>query len=77
MTESVLAPAYMEGAAVPATALPTLESVLDDRPRCPVCAIPMWLVKIEQHASRNLKLARRHFECKVCDTQTILPPLEA
>ena len=45
--------------------------VPDFHPRCPVCAVPMWLVKIMRHA--DPRLTRKQFECKACDAGAILP----
>jgi hypothetical protein len=39
-------------------------SLLADRPICPHCDMPMWLVKIE-HIGPTL--SRRTFECPACD----------
>jgi hypothetical protein len=44
-------------------------------PRCPVCVVPMWLVKIQRHDSGDPKLTRNHYECKTCDARAILPPM--
>jgi transposase-like protein len=46
------------------------------RPQCPICAVPMWLVKIVKHSSGESRLTRQHYECVVCDAEAILPPLE-
>jgi hypothetical protein len=35
----------------------------------------MWLVKIERMAAAALS-DRLHFECKACDGQVIIPPLD-
>ena len=45
-------------------------------PMCPVCAVPLWLVKIMHHVSGDPKLTRKQFECKVCDAVAILPPMD-
>jgi hypothetical protein len=45
-------------------------------PRCPVCAVAMWLTKIERHASGERRRARHHYECMACDAEAILPPLD-
>jgi transposase-like protein len=45
-------------------------------PRCPACAVAMWLVKIERHVSGDRQLARHHYECMACDALAILPPLQ-
>jgi len=45
-------------------------------PRCPVCAIPMWLTKIVKHVSGRASLARHHYECMACDAVAILPPMD-
>jgi hypothetical protein len=44
-------------------------------PRCPECGVPMWLTEIE-HLSVNPVKQFLHFECKVCDSKAIIPPLE-
>jgi transposase-like protein len=36
-------------------------------PRCPECAVPMWLVVVER-ADRQ---QRKHFQCKACDARFI------
>jgi hypothetical protein len=46
-----------------------------DRPLCPSCGVPMWLVEIERRGGPPHK-DRLHFECKVCKTQAVVPPLE-
>jgi hypothetical protein len=33
-------------------------------PNCPICNVPMWLVKIEKAESGE---ELHHFECKVCE----------
>jgi hypothetical protein len=38
-------------------------------PRCPDCAVPMWLVLVNYPGHDE----QRHFECKVCDARTLLP----
>ena len=57
-------------------ATPVTVAHLGTHPMCPICVVPMWLVKIVRHASDNPRLARHHYECKACDAQTILPPME-
>ena len=56
-------------------ATPVTVAHLGTYPKCPVCVVPMWLVKIEKHVSGDPKLTRNHYECKVCDAQAILPPM--
>jgi transposase-like protein len=34
-----------------------------DHPTCPICRVPMWLVKIDLGDIAE----QQHFECKVCD----------
>lgn len=44
------------------------------RPHCPSCGVPMWLVEVERrHGPYHTD--RLHFECKVCETAAIIPPL--
>ena len=57
-------------------ALQQAQPVSHTHPRCPVCAAPMWLIKIVRHVSENPRLTRNHYECKACDAQAILPPME-
>ena len=45
-------------------------------PRCPVCAVAMWLTRIEHHVSGERRLERHHYECMACDAEAILPPFE-
>jgi hypothetical protein len=35
-------------------------------PRCPDCAVPMWLVKIDRHVASTAAGDRLHYECKAC-----------
>jgi hypothetical protein len=42
-------------------------------PRCPECAVPMWLIKFERHATGNPTLTLQHFECKACDATAVVP----
>jgi len=42
------------------------ESIPPDHPRCPVCAVPMWLVSVARHASGDPLHEREQYECKVC-----------
>jgi hypothetical protein len=46
-----------------------------DHPICPNCAVPMWMVKIEYYVAGSSEPARHVFECKVCDTKAVVPPL--
>jgi hypothetical protein len=43
-------------------------------PRCPTCATPMWLMRIEQLPAAQ---QRQHFECQACGGKAVLPPLDA
>lgn len=43
-------------------------------PRCPDCAVPMWLVKIDRHVSGNATGDRLHYECKACGAVTTVTP---
>ena len=52
---------------------PVTVAQLGTHPKCPVCAVPMWLVKIVRHASENPNLTRHHNECKACDAQAVVP----
>ena len=47
----------------------------DTHPKCPICAVPMWLVQIIRHVSDDPKLTRNRFECVVCDAVAVLPPM--
>ena len=58
-------------------ALQKAETVSATHPRCAVCAVPMLLVKIEQHFSRDPRLVRHHFECMACGAPAITPPDES
>jgi transposase-like protein len=44
------------------------------RPNCPICGLPMWLIEVE-HLSSNSLTERLHFECKACQAQAVIPPL--
>jgi hypothetical protein len=46
------------------------------RPKCPICAVPMWLVRVLKHVSEDPNRTRLQYECVVCDTTAILPPLD-
>jgi hypothetical protein len=52
------------------------ETVSAIHPRCPVCAVAMWLKKIEHRASGDGRLARHHYECMACDAEAILPAMD-
>ena len=42
-------------------------------PNCPICDVPMWLMKVELGDIAD----HQHFECKVCDrTMARLMPVE-
>lgn len=56
-------------------ALQIAEAVLAPHPRCPVCAVAMWLTRIVKHASGDPRLTREHYECMACDAVAILPPM--
>ena len=43
-------------------------------PRCPHCAGAMWLIGI---ANRFDATPQLHFECKSCQAEAVIPPLEA
>ena len=58
-----------------AAVLQYAESVPDNRPRCPVCSVPMWLVKIQHQFLGQPRLSRHHFECAACEAVAILPAL--
>ena len=45
-------------------------------PKCPVCAVPMWLVLVTKHVSGDPQLTRNQYECKACDAVAILPPMD-
>jgi hypothetical protein len=46
-------------------------------PRCPDCAVAMWLVKVDRHVLRGDD-DRLHYECKACgSTVTLLPQARA
>jgi len=40
-----------------------------DRPRCPSCGEPMWLVRVVQTGPH---LSERRFECGSCEAEDIL-----
>jgi hypothetical protein len=47
-------------------------------PRCPDCAVPMWLIKVDRHVLRRGDDDRLHYECKACGaTTTVLPEMRA
>jgi transposase-like protein len=43
------------------------DGVSHSHPRCPECAVPMWLVVIERADQQQ----RKHFQCKACDARFI------
>ena len=45
------------------------------RPLCPSCGVPMWLVEVE-HLREPTLIDRLHFECQVCEVKAIIPPLD-
>ena len=42
------------------------ETIAPDHPRCPVCAVPMWLVSVARDPSGGPLHERKKYECKVC-----------
>jgi|RhiMethySRZTD1v2_1073278.scaffolds.fasta_scaffold114239_4 hypothetical protein len=44
-------------------------------PRCPECDVPMWLTRVE-HLNGSPVKQLLHFECKVCESKAIIPPLQ-
>jgi hypothetical protein len=42
------------------------DSIPPSHPRCPVCAVPMWLVSVARDASGDPLPGRTKYECKVC-----------
>jgi hypothetical protein len=42
-------------------------------PRCALCAVPMWLVRVEPQGSEDPSRLCRRYECKVCDAKLVLP----
>ena len=42
------------------------DSIPAAHPRCPVCAVPMWLVSLAPSASGDPLHERKKYECKVC-----------
>lgn len=53
------------GRVMPRSQLSTLRSDNIDRPRCPICGQPMWMVKVEYQ--RNSTQGRQTFKCPVCE----------
>lgn len=37
-------------------------------PRCAVCDVPMWLIRIERGAAGT----SNHYECKACDARKVI-----
>src|SRR6187399_3175792 len=42
------------------------DSIAPSHPRCPVCAVPMWLVGVASDPSADPLHERKKYECKVC-----------
>ena len=46
-------------------------------PICPTCDVPMWLVRVEYRPAGVIDdpATRQVFECKVCGSKAVLPPI--
>jgi len=44
-------------------------------PRCPSCAAPMGMAKVERQAFGAATTDRQHYACKACDAKVILPSM--
>jgi transposase-like protein len=53
-----------------------IEQAAFKHPRCPVCAVPMWFMKVEHDTSGNALHDRQHFKCMACDAVAVIPPLD-
>lgn len=42
-------------------------------PKCPLCEVPMWLVRIFRGEDGG---EMHHFECKACDAEADVPLLQ-
>ena len=51
------------------------ENAIINHPASPNCSVKMWLIKIDYLAGLPPESERQHFECAVCGTTAILPPL--
>ena len=57
-----------------ATSAQRIPELDHQRPACPLCGLPMWLIEIE-YVDNNPRKERLHFECKACEAKAIIPPL--
>jgi len=48
-----------------------------EHPICPNCDVPMWMMKVEYFGSRDERRQHRIYECQLCGTKSIIPPLHA
>jgi hypothetical protein len=44
-------------------------------PRCPVCSLPMWLMRLDHVVPGEPLKDKLHYQCQVCDAKAVLPPL--
>ena len=62
---------------MPHTDFALSSAMLIDRPCCPQCGAPMWLVRmvpIEPHSNqRTLQLNQRTFKCPACEIAKDVP----
>ena len=48
-----------------------------EHPICPNCDVPMWMMKVENFGSGDEQRQHRIYECQLCGTKSIIPPLHA
>jgi DNA-directed RNA polymerase subunit M/transcription elongation factor TFIIS len=46
-------------------------------PICPSCEVAMWMTQVEHHGSADEPQDHRIYECPICGSKTITPPLQA
>ena len=44
-------------------------------PRCPVCGLPMWLIRLDHLVPGEPHKDKLHYQCQVCEAKAVLPPL--
>jgi len=50
------------------------EGTKPEHPICPTCDVPMWLVQHRPPGPRD-EPPRQVFQCKVCGSKLVLPPI--
>ena len=52
------------------------EQITFTHPRCPICAVAMWLLRIERRVDGDAIRELQHFKCMACDAEAIIPSLD-